>query len=336
MIQTRFSSGSAPDVVYTGEPPYSLANLASTGKLSALSPTAVRQHLPASLKGYTSYNGKLYGVEAGLTPLGLVYNVQTLQSMGVTPPATFADLLAACKKFASAGKYLLTDGGADGNVATIFLELQNAFVVPADPNFDAELAGHKVKFATSAGWKNATSAFVDMTNAKCFPPDMPTETAAQAAGEVASGQAGMMLGYSGNTAQILALKPNAQLKMITFPGATSNVGVTVADDGEAVVPAGAKNPAAALALLNYLAGPAAELFNKGAGTNSVADLTSANLTGSESTLVPAVKNGLKQISPWLFNPAAMYTDTNKDAIGLFTHQMTPAQMLANLDSDYGS
>jgi raffinose/stachyose/melibiose transport system substrate-binding protein len=116
VLQTQLRSGEGPDVFNWGSGPSFGGALAEAGLLYDLT-DAYKEHnwqVYDFAKDRVTVDGKIYGIPGEMETIGLFYNKQIFADLGLAPPTTFDDLLAACEKIRAAGKIPLAVGDKEG------------------------------------------------------------------------------------------------------------------------------------------------------------------------------------------------------------------------------
>jgi ABC-type glycerol-3-phosphate transport system substrate-binding protein len=106
LIPTALANGSAPDILYVE--PSTFTKYAESGALADLTPYYTDELkadiLPAVLDSAT-YDGKLLALPTELETLGLFYDQKLLDSEGIQPPKTWAELKSAADKLTTDDRY---------------------------------------------------------------------------------------------------------------------------------------------------------------------------------------------------------------------------------------
>ncbi|SMD22363.1 ABC transporter substrate-binding protein [Kibdelosporangium aridum] len=340
-IRTQLSSSTAPDVmsVWPGNGnPGATYVLAKPGYLLDLSDQAWAAKLPASVKTVAQYEGKTYNAIFGVSGIGAVYNQDAMAKAGLTPPATWTELLAFCRAAAAKGTPAFALGNQDNWVTQVALyALVSTTVYGDDRDFDKKMQAGQATFASSA-WTTALAKYLEMDKTGCFQQN-PLGTSYEASQELAA--TGKTLGIiQGNWVVALLKKKNpAGTYMLKALPATD-------DPAKALMPAAAgagygvnakaKNRDLALKFVNFVMSPQGmNLYvQKQGGLPSLPD------TGY------AVDPALTELSQFISGdrtvpfmdqlwPNAKVQQTMLSGLqAVFSGQSTPDKVLAAMDADY--
>jgi multiple sugar transport system substrate-binding protein len=111
-VEDEAASNSLPSLLMLDNP--MLPFLASTGTLTPLASLGkVPQFFVPDLK-MSEYNGTLYAYPPFANTIGLIYNKKMLTTAGVTPPATWAELISDAKKLTTPSHYGIVFSGQTG------------------------------------------------------------------------------------------------------------------------------------------------------------------------------------------------------------------------------
>ncbi|MDQ4490829.1 extracellular solute-binding protein [Sinomonas sp. ASV486] len=278
-VVTQIQGGNAPDVFYsnggTGSS-FSISPLAKSGKILDLSDQSWASTIPSDATDMYKIDGKTYGLNLDESPSGILYNVGTFSKMGLRAPKTFSDVLQVCSTARSQGRYGIALPGQNAGFAAEIVA--GSIVYSSTPDWDAQRNAGKTTFAGTAGWQQTLSRFQQMQNAECFQPGAASASSPQAIQAMTTGQALMTIVPSGTIGSVANGKPN-DWAMAPFPGdSESQTRATIGYQDALAVSSTTKNKAAALAFLNYLAGPAASTYANASGTVSLADAKSGTLS----------------------------------------------------------
>jgi raffinose/stachyose/melibiose transport system substrate-binding protein len=128
-IQVALAANKGPDVVYGSGPAFSSA-YAAGGKLANMDPWSKKygwkERILAPIYQAGTVDGKLYSLPNSLSTLGIFYNKEVLQKLGVQPPKTLAEVEAIMDKAQKAGMYASVTGNkgwrpVNENYTSLFL-----------------------------------------------------------------------------------------------------------------------------------------------------------------------------------------------------------------------
>jgi raffinose/stachyose/melibiose transport system substrate-binding protein len=340
-IRTQLSSGTAPDVmtVWPGNGNATTTYvLAKSNYLLDLSDRPWVSTLPDAIKTVSQYNGKTYSAVFGVNGIGAVYNQQAMDMAGLTPPATWTELLAFCRAATGKGTPAFALGLQDLWVTQIVLYALVATVVYGDDrDFDKKMQAGQATFANSP-WTTAMAKYLEMDKAGCFQKHA-LGTSYEATQQLAA--TGKTLGIIQGNWIVSLLKqknPNATFVLKALP-ATDDPAKFVMPGAAGAgygVNAKAKNKDLALKFVDYVMSPAGmSVFNKKQGSlpslpgaGSVADPSLAELSKfiNAGRTVPF----MDQLWP---NPKVQQTMIT-GLQEIFSKQSTPDKVLAAMDTDY--
>jgi raffinose/stachyose/melibiose transport system substrate-binding protein len=347
LMTTQLRAGNAADILFFNAGrgnTLGVLNFAASGYLVDLAGRPFQKLLiPQQLQGVQ--DGKhLWAAPTQILTIGLVYNTDMFTQLGVTTPDTFSSLLTACKKIAAAGKVPIAYPAGD-NLISIFLvySLIANDVYAQDPTWNDKRAAGTVKFATSAGWKNAYQQILDMKNANCFSPGAAGLNGANAQAQFAAGSAAMYPNGTQIFAALKAANPNLHFAIFALPADKStDTRVMLSSSalfGVNAATSGVKRQAA-LKFIDFLASP-----DENAAFNAAGGATLTGYQYSHSQLPTDWSTQLAPVTP-LFKrqnplvPSAVWPNAQvqltaaTDVAGLFTGQKTVDQTLADLDAAF--
>jgi raffinose/stachyose/melibiose transport system substrate-binding protein len=265
--RTQAAAGNPPDVLLSSVGSSNLNSvvpLVKAGQLLDLSDRPWVKDVMEVAKTGVTVEGKTYAWPLDAVPNGLWYPKAAYAEAGITPPQTFDELIAACKKVAAGGdKYLF---GA--NLLTGSGTFSSIFVDNVDPDWAEKRQRKEVTFAESPEWQRALEAHVEAAKAGCLGPSPGTvETGDQVVRSVAGGKA-----LSANTGwQNIPLAEKSGIKDIQtylFPAEKAEDTPLVFATAFALsVTKQSKNKDLALAWVDYMAKPEnAAAYSEVAGT----------------------------------------------------------------------
>ncbi len=294
----------------------------------------------AAVNAWT-YDGKVYGIPISVDGKFFLYNTKMFADNGVSVPATFDDLLAACDTFKSKGIQPITLGNKDGWAAIHYLTSLNAKYVPrATLDKDYEVATGEF---TDPGYVQALNALVEL-NTRCLTQGANGIDYTVAQAELMNGKAAMYYGQSVEfktftTAGGAPAGFEDSWDFFPMPpvagGAGDQNSLTGAPDGF-IVNAKSQNLPLAIDFMKFLTNKQ----NGEAFTTTVGRLSSVVGTANETNAFPQLMKALD-----LINKASGYniwldTVAHADvagaylagAQGLLEGSMTPDQVIASVQA----
>lgn len=188
----------------------------------------------------------VYGIPYTANTIGLIYNVDKLKQLGLQPPKTYAQFIAALKKAKAAGQTPVTLTLKDAWVTLPFMNAIAVNTVPAD--FAAQ------KNAGKASFKQAYSGVADkMLEIAQYSQSDPAGTS-YTDGTAAFGKGGSVFYIQGDWAlpDILAANPKIKLGMVPFPATDAKNKVVSSVDLLLASAKDTRHPAEVQKLLQFL------------------------------------------------------------------------------------
>ena len=260
VLSTSLAGGNPPDLAAVGQPGL-VAQFARRHELKPIdfAKPVVAAHYSRSWIDLGTYSGHLYGlVFKGANKSTVWYSTAAFRNAGVTPPQTWAQLLATAKTLRASGIKAYSIAGADGWTLTDLME--NLYLRQAGPAKYDQLADHEIK------WTDPSVKATLRKMAQVF----------ASADNIYGGRTGaLQTDFPSSVNHVFSLPPKAAMVMEGdfVPGAASTQAEPVVDYDQFPFPsvAGSKpavvgggdtvvmfrNSAAARALVTYLASPAA-------------------------------------------------------------------------------
>ncbi|HVF12947.1 MAG TPA: extracellular solute-binding protein, partial [Acidimicrobiales bacterium] len=181
VLRTRLQGGSPPDVAVLPQPGL-LRDLVGQNALEPIDDVvgdAVDESWPKDLKDLGSVNGALYGMffKGANKSLGW-YNVAAFRNAGVTPPATFDELLTTAQTVRDSGVTPFAFGG--GSAWTLTDLFENIYLRQAGPEKYDQLSTHAIPW-TDQSVKDALTTMGRLLTDRTFISGSPTQTTFQQA-----------------------------------------------------------------------------------------------------------------------------------------------------------
>ncbi|MDH2444866.1 extracellular solute-binding protein [Amnibacterium sp. CER49] len=342
-IATRVQGGNAPDV-FAAESGIGQVNAiqpwAKAGLLLPITDPAVTTALkPAGLSQF-QYGGKTYAVSRGSGLNGIIWNADAAKSIGVnlTDSSTFQDVLSGCAAAKAKGKSLFGLAGAvPPNPGILAQIIATSTVYGPDQNWNTERAAGKVKFATTAGWKQALEAIQTMYKQGCFQPGATGAGFDALTNGASSGQFFGFFAPGGAAASVNAASGgHVHLTVLPLPSPSGTTYASVSSDQVVAASAKTKSPKLVQQFLSYIAGPDGQkVVSVGVGypvgTKDASALpdtykpVASILTSPNVRSFPSIEWTNGKIS----------NDLGAGVQGILTGQKTVAQVLDQLDTDWG-
>ncbi|MEF2277249.1 extracellular solute-binding protein [Deinococcus sp. YIM 134068] len=248
VLKTRIVKNKAPDIVAMGGDTNFkgfadggvFRDYASDPILGSVKPIYIRQ-LQAIVGGK-----EVYGIPFTANTIGLIYNVDKLRALGLQPPKTYAQFIAALKKAKAAGQTPVTLTLKDAWVTLPFMNAIAVNTVPA--NFAAQ------KNAGKATFQQAYSGVADkMLEISSYSQKDPLGTS-YADGTAAFARGGSVFYIQGDWAlpDVLAANPKVRVAMVPFPATNGKNTVVSSVDLLLATSRNTRHPAEVQKLLQFL------------------------------------------------------------------------------------
>lgn len=340
-IRTQLTSGTAPDVMTVWPGNGNVMTVFRAGKngyLLDLSDRPWASKQPDTIKTVSQYEGKTYTGIFGVNGIGAVYNQQAMDKAGLTPPATWTELLSFCKAAAGKGTPAFALGSQDLWVNQLVIyALVSTVVYGDDRDFDKKMQAGQATFANSP-WKTAMAKQIEMDKAGCFQKD-PLGTSYEASQKLAA--TGKTLGIiQGNWVVALLKQQNPKgtfvLKALPATDDPAKFIMPAAAGAGYGVNAKAKNKDLALKFVDFVMSPKGmSLFNEKQGSLPSLPGSGSAVDPSLAELSKFLKEGrtvpfMDQLWPNAKVAANMTTGIQE----IFSGQSTPDKVLAGMDADY--
>ncbi|TDL37372.1 ABC transporter substrate-binding protein [Arthrobacter nitrophenolicus] len=332
-LQTRINSGTAADVfIITAE---NKTEIMEGGFAKDLSGEPWIGNIADAAKATYTKDGKVYGAATASWGGGILYNKDLLAKVGFTsPPETWYDFLALCKKLKDAGITPFYESG-DGMPVSLaaLVGLQNE---ASGGTMDADIWAGKTSFAKT--WTEPLKDWSELFRQDLVSPSVAGLTGDQITSEFQRGSVAMIGTGSWALGSIQKAAPDMKLEFMPVPGDSGTYWAGAVSPGYAVN-AKAKNPDAAEKLVEFLQSKTGvELYQKqNAAITTTKDFT-PELDPALSSMVPAVRDGkfyLPQVT-WPTNSAALNSETVSLLQQLIQGQTTPEKVASALDAKLAS
>lgn len=257
-LRMQLGASQAPDVARLvlgyGNAVTALA-LADKGLLSRLDDQPWVREVPPTAAFTTNAGGSTYAFPVESTAVGALYDPAVVRAAGVTPPRTFADVLALCR--ATTGDTVAYALGAQqGSEMPAFVgfALAASTVYAQDPDFGQQRLDDAVTFAGSQ-WEEALDRFQQMQDAGCFGEDAVGTSQDAASAAVAQGRALFAIVPTVTLPLFQGANPQARFAIAPFAGSddAADLRVPASPIAGLAVPSRAKQPQLAKAFLGFYA-----------------------------------------------------------------------------------
>jgi multiple sugar transport system substrate-binding protein len=261
-INTAVTSGVGPDVVNIGNTwapylsatgaflPYDSSNMAAIGGQSKFVPTALST---GGLQGKTVTSVPLYGLA-----YGLYYNKKMFSDAGLTPPATWEDMVTDAKKLTNASKGVYGMGLEAGSYTE---NVHFAFITAEQNGADLFTSSGKPDF-TSDGVVTGVQRYLDLmqTDKVVNPSNAQYTTGIEASADLAKGKVAMIVNQdnAGPNLQADGMKAS-DYGVVAIPAPAGGQQVSSGIQGiNLSIFKNTKNKAAALKFVKYMTSAATQ------------------------------------------------------------------------------
>ena len=252
VLSTALAAGKGGDVIHTRA--YGgLEQFAKAGYLLPLDTSNVPElaNLPDDAKASLTLraDGKVYSYAFASQTLGLYVNNEVFKRAGVTPPTTWAEMIAVSKTLKDKGVVPLANGMATAWMAEVFTSI---FTNPlVGPEFSADLLSGKATFSDPR-YVGALTKLLELRD--YMPPGFTGIDYPTAQQLFLSGRAAMFAGGSFEIANFRKQNPKLDMSFIAPPAPQAGAPRLVSKffDGGYAVNAKSTNQADALKLVRFM------------------------------------------------------------------------------------
>lgn len=170
-LKTQLVAGTAPDLMMVW--PYlgssgDTSSLPRDGYLADLSDTEWAKTATDGAVEAASDKGKVWMVTPGVGTIGAIYNEDALESVGLSIPTTWNQLLQFCTDAKAEGKIAFGLGLQETWMSQLIPMSFVADLIPNTATFNSALEDGTFNFADSSEWRTAFEKHIEMTEAGCF------------------------------------------------------------------------------------------------------------------------------------------------------------------------
>lgn len=195
ILQTQVAGGTPPDLSHIWTGLSYVQTYAKEGHLLDISDSPWASDMIGSVKDSLSWEGKLYGLSVVMDFVGIFYRKDIFESMNLTVPETYEELLQVCEEIKANGKVPIAVGAK-----TIWhpqfmpmYTFPNNVLYSKDPEWDKKLLEGKVTFASTEGWIKSFEMFVELNEMGYFEGNILGVEREQAMAMFINGDALMMV-----------------------------------------------------------------------------------------------------------------------------------------------
>lgn len=343
-IATRVQGGNAPDAFEAesgiGQTD-SIQPFAKAGLLLPLKDASIDAALkPAGLSQF-QYQGKTYAVSRGSGVNGIIYNDVDAKKNGITlkGTSTFDNVLSACSTAKAKGKTLFgLAGSIPANPSILAHEIATSTVYGPAPDWNAQRTAGKVKFATTKGWAQALDAIKTLYTKGCFQPGAAGAGFDALTNGASSGKLFGFFAPGGAAASIEAASGgHVKLQVLPFPAPGGlKTYASLSSDQSIAASAKTKSPKLVTQFLAYVASAAGQKVVASGVGFPVGTKDASAMPSTYQAVSSVVTSGdTRPFPPLEWANGKVNDDLGSGIQGLLTGQKTSAQVLQQMDTDWG-
>jgi raffinose/stachyose/melibiose transport system substrate-binding protein len=339
-LATRLAAGTAPDIfIYTAQ---NKAALNAGDYVLDLTDQDSTKVMAAANKDFMSDAGKVYGFSPASWASGPIWNLQLLDKVGGTPPATWDEFLEVGHKLKALGVTPYSDAAQLGTILEGLLgscfKAQGLLAPGTVLGIEADNRIFSGQSTFAAEWLTPLTMYNQLYTEGLVPSSVVSLTGAEFDSELANGQLGALGSGPWDVTSVLQDNPKAALKMLPVPGAQAgqDFWCGAPNQGWAVY-SKSKNLDAAVAFVNWLATPEAlENYAKLSGdiitATSYESPVSATLT--ETAAAARSSNYYFTGISWPTKYSELLGNVAIAEVNqMIAGKATPAQVLAAMDAE---
>ncbi|WNR45962.1 ABC transporter substrate-binding protein [Paenibacillus roseipurpureus] len=247
-LSASFASVSAPDVMYMFST--SLNKYAKANYLADLSDIPVASQMLESVKPINMYQGKVYGITAGVTVAGAFYNKKVLKDLGVNLPKTWSEFLAVCEAIKAKGLTPIEAGFKDAwtvNWATAPIAASSI----NNPGIETDLYNGKTKINGSE-FQGFVAKWTQLSEKGYFNKNALSIGFDQAQKEFADGKAAFFINGSWVPSGVKGANSEAEIGYMSIPNDQGQSVIVTANDNSIAINAKTSNMQRAKDLVSVL------------------------------------------------------------------------------------
>lgn len=327
LVQTKINTGEAPDIIYWYTTKSNLKKVQAAKNFVDLSGEAwVEQVIPV-VRDQVSLDGKVYEFPySGSSTSGLFYNKKILSDLGIQPPKTYAEFLAACEKIKAAGITPIYDAGKDGWPLQIFSGIAWASLVgptlPAD--FGAKASSNQVDYTTIAPFVDLFERQVNLIDKGYYNKDLLSGTYNGQIEAFGTGKAAFVIQGDWIAAEFNTKYPDTKYGVLPFPSDSGENYVSVGPPNGVGIWSGSKKVELAKKYFAFLAEKASlkTWYDKNGGIPSLSGVEVASAPGFEEIVATA---NAGKVGTFLSGSELGFSDYVRILQELISKQKTPVE-----------
>lgn len=177
-VRTQLLAGTAPDLFMVwpdSSTVLSVGVLGPEGFLAPLDDLPWASNATEGARAATQVDGKTYMITAAVDSSGAIFNMDTMDELGLSVPTTWTELLTLCSDAKDKGKTAFGLGLQEGWTTRLLPNALLASAITDVAEVNTALADGTFDFTTSDAWQTALTRQNEMIEAGCF-NDSPVGT----------------------------------------------------------------------------------------------------------------------------------------------------------------
>jgi len=252
VLTTRMASNDAPDVFTHWPDRAEYKVLIDEGYVLDISNESFLENINPSIIEMIKYKGKSYMVPIALNAMGVFYNVQQFNELGLTIPNTYSEFVELLKKVKAAGKTPLMLPDKDAWTIEQSSCLLTGIWLPDIEGFYDKLQKGEISVKDEPMFRRHAEVLLELR--EYGQKDTLGTGYDQAIGEFASGKAVMFLQGIWAIPSIKKANPDFEFAMFPFPGEKpEDTKIVTGVDCAVAIAANSKNLELSKTFLSYLA-----------------------------------------------------------------------------------
>jgi raffinose/stachyose/melibiose transport system substrate-binding protein len=259
-LATRLASGTAPDIfIYTAQ---NKAALNAGDYVLDLTDQDSTKVMAAANRNFMSSGSRVYGFSPASWAAGPIWNLELLDKVGGTPPATWDEFVEVGYKLKALGVTPYTDAAQLGTILEgllgSYFKAQGLLTPGQVLGIEADNRIFSGQSTFQQEWMTPLSMYDQLYKDGLIPSSVVSLTSAEIDSELANGQLGALGSGPWDVSTVQQDNPKASLKMLPVPGAKAGEEFWCGAPNQGwAVHSKSSNPDAAVAFVNWLATPAA-------------------------------------------------------------------------------
>lgn len=213
VLLTRMASDSTPDIFTTYPWAAEFTPQVKEGYIMDLTDKPYLENINQDILKRSSIDGKIYAVPMAISMMGIFYNVQVFEELGLEIPKTYDELIAVSKKIKSAGNTPLIFPDKDAWACAQFSDRISGILEEDGPALFEKIAKGQATSKDSKGFRKLAEIILELRG--YGQEDSLGTGYGQAVAGFANGEAAMI--FQGIWARVPILKANPNLEFSMFP-----------------------------------------------------------------------------------------------------------------------